>query len=245
MAVTIIGRQSAFPDPRSADAEGLVAVGGDLSVPRLLAAYRAGIFPWTVAPVTWWCPDPRGIFELERFHVPRTLARVVRQGIFRVTYDHAFRQVMEGCAQPRTGSSSTWITAGFLQAYSQLHQQGYAHSIECWQNGRLAGGIYGVAIGGFFAGESMFYRRSNASKVALYFLTAHLRQRGYVLFDIQMITPVTQALGAITISRQEYLRRLSRALTKQCSFAPAHGNAGPSPHGTSLSREPGNTKQTP
>jgi leucyl/phenylalanyl-tRNA--protein transferase len=220
MAVAIIGRQTEFPDPRLADAQGLVAIGGSLSVARLLAAYRAGIFPWTVAPVTWWSPDPRGIFELDHFHLGRSLARVLRQGTFRVTQDQAFRQVMEGCAEPHPGRTSTWISSEFIEAYTQLHKLGHAHSLECWHDDQLAGGIYGVAIGGFFAGESMFHRKANASKVALYCLTKHLRERGFILFDIQMLTPITEQLGAIEIPRDDYLRRLAQALAEQCQFLP-------------------------
>jgi leucyl/phenylalanyl-tRNA--protein transferase len=200
-----------FPDPRLADAEGLVAVGGDLAVPRLLAAYRAGIFPWTTNPVTWWSPDPRAIFELNGFHLSRSLARVLRQGVFQTTIDRAFRQVMEGCAVPGPGRGSTWITPEFIEGYTRLHEEGHAHSLECWQGGQLVGGIYGVAIGGLFAGESMFHRASNASKVALFHLIEHLRACGFVLFDIQMLTPTTVQLGATTIPREEYLRRLARA----------------------------------
>jgi len=218
MPAVILGQQNIFPDPRQTDAEGLVAIGGDLSMGRLLAAYRAGIFPWTVAPVTWWSPDPRGILELEQFHVSRSLARVLRQGRFRVTTNRAFRQVMEGCAEPAPGRSSTWITAEFIEAYTQLHQAGYAHSVECWQGDGLAGGIYGVAIGGFFAGESMFHRVANASKIALLTLRQHLHRRGFVLFDIQMLTPVTLQLGAVAIPRGQYLTRLQQAIAKPCRF---------------------------
>ena len=221
MSVTIIGRRIEFPDPRRADAEGLVAVGGDLSVPRLLAAYRAGIFPWTTAPVTWWSPDPRGILELDQFHVSRSLARVLRQGIFRVTQDQAFREVMEGCAEPAPGRASTWISAEFIKAYTQLHEQGYAHSVECWHEDQLSGGVYGVSIGGLFAGESMFHRKANASKVALYHLATHLRERGYLLFDIQMLTPITEQLGAVAISRDDYLKRLGGAIEKARRFGRA------------------------
>ena len=207
-----------FPDPRRADAEGLVAVGGDLSVPRLLLAYRSGIFPWTVAPVTWWSPDPRAIFELDGLHVSRSLARLLRQAPFEVRLDSAFREVMEGCAEPGPGRRNTWITSEFIEAYGQMHAKGHAHCLECWHNGRLAGGIYGVSIGGFFAGESMFHRVSNASKVALYYLLEHLRERGFSLFDTQMLTPITEQLGAVNIPREDYLKRLALALELPCSF---------------------------
>ena len=195
-----------------------MAVGGDLSVPRLLLAYRNGIFPWTVDPITWWSPEPRGIFELDRFHVSRSLARVIRKGVFRTTVDHAFRRVMEGCAAPARHRRSTWIRPEFIEAYAQLHEQGHAHSLECWQGRRLVGGIYGVAVGGFFAGESMFHRVSDASKVALYHLIEHLRCQGFVLFDIQMLTPITAQLGGITIPREEYLHRLAQAIQMPVLF---------------------------
>ncbi len=218
MPLAILDERLRFPNPALADAEGLVAVGGDLSVPRLLLAYRSGIFPWTVDPVTWWSPNPRAIFELNQFHVSHSLARVLRQDRFRITLDHAFRQVMEGCAARAPGRRSTWITFEFLEAYTELHAQGHAHSLECWQGDLLAGGIYGVSIGGFFAGESMFHRISNASKVALFHLIEHLRQREFALFDIQMLTPITQQLGATAISRREYLKRLAEAIEKPCRF---------------------------
>ena len=186
-----------FPDPRSADDRGLVAIGGDLSVERLRLAYRSGIFPWSVNPITWWSPDPRGIFELADFHVPRSLAKCIRKEPFEISRDRAFRQVMEACAAPAPGRRQTWITPEFTEAYTRLHEQGDAHSVECWCGGKLVGGIYGVSFGGFFAGESMFHRATNASKVALCQLIEHLRARGYALFDIQMITPATRQLGAV------------------------------------------------
>ena len=214
----ILDQRLAFPNPRLADAEGLVAVGGDFSVPRLLLAYRSGIFPWTAAPITWWSPDPRAIFELDRFHVSRSLAKLIHQGRFQISVDRAFRQVMEGCAEAGHGRGSTWITAEFLEAYTRLHEQGHAHSLECWQGEQLVGGIYGVAIGGFFAGESMFHRVSNASKIALYHLIEHLRRREFVLFDIQMLTPITAKLGGTNVARDEYLKRLAGAVEKNCMF---------------------------
>ena len=207
-----------FPDPRLAEAEGLVAIGGDLSVPRLLLAYRSGIFTWTVDPITWWSPNPRAIFDLDRFHVPHSLARLVRKRSFEITVDRAFRDVMEGCATPAPGRRSTWITSEFIEGYARLHQHGHTHSLECWQAGKLVGGIYGVSLGGFFAGESMFHRVTDSSKVALYHLVQLLRERGFALFDIQMITPATQRLGAVEITRNEYLKRLAAAVRMKCSF---------------------------
>ena len=187
-------------------------------MPRLLLAYRSGIFPWTDDPITWWSPDPRAIFELDQFHLPRSLARVIRKGVFQITRDRAFRKVIEGCAAPAPGRRSTWISSQFLEAYTRLHEEGHAHSVECWQGQELAGGLYGLSIGGFFAGESMFHRVNDASKVALYYLVQHLRDRGFVLIDIQMLTPITRQLGAITISRDDYLKRLLEAVELQCCF---------------------------
>lgn len=214
----ILDQRLRFPDPRSADGEGLVAIGGDLSVDRLRLAYRSGIFPWTVNPITWWSPDPRGIFDLEEFHVPHSLAKFMRRQPFEITRDHAFRQVMQGCAAPAPGRGGIWITPEFIEAYTHLHEQGDAHSVECWRGGELVGGIYGVSLGGFFAGESMFHRATNASKVALCHLVEHLRARGFMLFDIQMITPATRQLGAAEIPREEYLKRLKTAVQMDCTF---------------------------
>jgi leucyl/phenylalanyl-tRNA---protein transferase len=228
--VILPGQRLEFPDPRKIKGEppGLVAVGGDLSVERLLLAYRSGIFPWTANPITWWSPDPRAIFEFDQFHVPRSLEKIIRRCVlqknvsavsadqdsakaaFEITIDQAFRDVMKNCGAGRPDGN--WITPEFVAAYTRLHEAGHAHSLECWHDGKLAGGIYGVAIGSFFAGESMFHRESNASKVALYFLTEHLRERGFTLFDIQMLTPVTKQLGAVVISREEYLDRLKSAV---------------------------------
>jgi leucyl/phenylalanyl-tRNA---protein transferase len=216
--IAVLHQAVQFPDPRSADDDGLVALGGDFSTPRLLQAYRSGIFPWTIEPITWWSPDPRGILELNGFHLSRSLAKVLRQGVFEVTIDRAFRAVMEGCAAPAPGRRTTWITAEFIAAYSELHRSGHAHSLECWQGGCLVGGIYGVSMGGLFAGESMFHAVANASKVVLFHLVEHLRHREYALFDIQMLTPITRQLGGKNIARSEYLRRLAEAVTKPCSF---------------------------
>jgi leucyl/phenylalanyl-tRNA--protein transferase len=211
-----------FPDPRDAlslgPLHGLVAIGGDLRPERLLLAYRSGMFPWTANPITWWSPDPRGVIEFGQVHLSRSLRRTLRKGAFRVTRDQDFRGVIEGCAHaPRPGG---WITPEFIEAYTVLHRLGHAHSVECWSGDTLAGGIYGVALGGLFAGESMFHRASDASKVALVHLHDHLRARGFALFDIQMITPATASLGAREIARASYLERLQRAVTLRCEFQP-------------------------
>ena len=216
--IAVLDQRLQFPDPRLADAEGLVAVGGDLSVRRLLLAYRTGVFPWTIEPVSWWSPDPRAVFELDGFHVSHSLAKVIRNEVFEITIDLAFRRVMQECAAPARGRRSTWISPEFIEAYTELHEHGHAHSLECWQSGELVGGVYGVAVGGLFAGESMFHRASNASKVALFYLIEHLKQQGFVLFDIQMLTSATEQLGGVTIPRHDYLRRLAEAVRKRCSF---------------------------
>jgi len=207
-----------FLDPERADADGLVGVGGDLRPARLLEAYRRGIFPWfdDESPILWWSPDPRAIFEMDGLHVSRRLARTVRSGRFTVTVDHAFAEVMRGCAH-RPGQG-VWITADMINAYTRLHELGHAHSVEVWQRGELAGGVYGVALGGLFAGESMFSRVRDASKVALVHLMDRLRPRGYRLFDVQYLNAHTASLGAVEVPRREYLRRLRLAVRCECTF---------------------------
>ena len=218
MSIAVLNRALHFPEANLANAEGLVAIGGDLSAERLLLAYRSGVFPWTVNPISWWSPDPRAILELNRLHVSESLKKILHKKPFEVTVDRAFRPVIEHCAAPMPGRSETWITAEFIEAYARLHEQGHAHSVECWQDRKLAGGIYGVAIGGFFAGESMFHLASNASKVALYHLVQHLREREFTLFDIQMLTPVTKQMGGTLIPRRQYLERLSAAVQLPRAF---------------------------
>jgi leucyl/phenylalanyl-tRNA--protein transferase len=197
---------------------GLVALGGDLSPGRLLRAYRSGIFPWfgEEEPICWWSPDPRAIFELDGLHVSRRLARTLRSGKFRVTVNNDFAGVIRGCAvRPGEG---TWITPEMIDAYEEMHRLGHAHSVEAWSDDALAGGVYGVALGGLFAAESMFTRQRDASKVALVALRDRIRDRGFQLLDIQLSTPHTTRLGAVEIPREEYLRRLRKALAVKCGF---------------------------
>ena len=210
--VAILDERMWFPDPLRARGDGLVAIGGDLSVERLKLAYRSGIFPWTVNPITWWSPDPRGIFELENFHLSRSLKYELKRGRIEVTFDRAFDAVIRGCAEAPRDGDSTWITEEFILAYIRLHEAGYAHSVEAWMEGELVGGLYGVAVGGLFAGESMFHRVSNASKVCVARLVERLNERGFKLFDTQMVTTATTQLGAIEVRRPEYLRRLKAAM---------------------------------
>lgn len=207
-----------FPDPCDADDEGLVVVGGDLEPETLLSAYRQGIFPWSEHPITWWSPDPRGIFELDSFSPSRRLQRKMRQEKFAFTRNEAFEEVIRACAEPRDDAGGDWLGPGLIDAYIRLHRLGHAHSVECWCEGRLIGGIYGVASGGLFAGESMFSRISDGSKMALTHLVGHLRERGFVLFDVQATNDHTISLGAIDIPRAQYLKRLHHALTIDCGF---------------------------
>lgn len=212
-SVVFLSPGDRLPDPSQAREDGLVAVGGDLSVERLLEAYQSGLFPWSANPITWWSPDPRGILPVGAVHVSRSLARTLRQAPYTVTFDQDFSAVIRACATvPRGGASSTWISPQLLEAYEQLAQAGHAHSVECWQEGLLVGGVYGVSVGGFFAGESMFHRADDASKVALVHLDRHLARRGFTLLDCQMVTSVTRSLGAIEIPRADYLDRLARAV---------------------------------
>jgi leucyl/phenylalanyl-tRNA--protein transferase len=207
-----------FLSPDEIDDDGLAAVGGDLSPGRLLEAYCRGIFPCYRAdePILWWSPDPRAIFELDGLHVSRRLTRTLRSGRFSVTFNQDFAGVIEGCAD--RPAAEAWIHTPMLKAYRELHRLGHAHSVEVWYQGRLAGGLYGVAVAGLFAGESMFTRVRDASKVALAHLVGRLRERGFQLFDVQILNPHTASLGAIEIPRAEYLARLRRALECPTAF---------------------------
>jgi leucyl/phenylalanyl-tRNA--protein transferase len=199
-----------------------VGVGGDLSTRTLLRAYAEGVFPWfnEEDPILWWSPDPRAIIELQPkpdsrfggFHVPRRLARTIRSGRFRVTFNRCFDSVMAACGESR--EEGTWVTSSMRAAYSELHRIGHAHSVEAWVGDTLAGGVYGVTIGGLFAAESMFYRVTDGSKVALVSLVDRLREREFTLLDVQMTTPHTQRFGAVDISRAAYLRRLRDAVNR-------------------------------
>lgn len=200
--------------PDEADQDGFVGLGGNLNPPCLLRAYCEGVFPWFNEgdPILWWSPHPRAVFELDRFHVSRRLRRTIRSGKFDLTFNRDFPAVMRGCAQRIEG---TWITSSMLTAYTQLHKLGHAHSVEAWYDGELAGGVYGVAIGAFFAAESMFFRVTDASKVALAALVEHLQNAGFELMDTQFVTEHTRTLGALEIPRSEYLLRLRSAVTKR------------------------------
>jgi leucyl/phenylalanyl-tRNA--protein transferase len=190
---------------------GLLAAGGDLSPRRLLAAYRSGIFPWYSEgePILWWCPDPRMVLFPAELKVSRSLAKRLRNAGFEVSFDRAFEQVIERCSEPRPGQAGTWITAQMKRAYVRLHRLGHAHSVETWLAGELVGGLYGVALGRMFFGESMFSRASDASKVALVHLVRRLSPLGFEMIDCQMRTPLLASLGAREIPRAQFALKLS------------------------------------
>jgi leucyl/phenylalanyl-tRNA--protein transferase len=206
-----------MPDPADATPSGLLAGGGDLESGTLLAAYRAGIFPWPDAGGTllWWSPDPRAVLPLDGMHVSRRLQRTRRGGALRVTMDRACAAVMSGCADRAGG---TWITPSMHAAYLRLHDLGWVHSVEVWRGDELAGGLYGVAIGGFFAAESMFHAVRDASKIALAALVEHLRAHGFALLDVQLETPHLASLGVVEIPRADYLARLAAAIALPARF---------------------------
>jgi len=204
-----------FPPPDYADPSGLLAVGGDLSSDRLLAAYRAGIFPWYSddQPILWWSPDPRLTLDLNDFKRSRSLAKTLRKGMFKVTLDRVFDDVIAACAVvPRDGQKGTWITPEMQAAYIELHGLGYAHSVETWFEGQLVGGLYGVSLGKAFFGESMFHHKTDASKVALATLVDKLKGWGFRFIDSQMTTEHMLSLGAKEISRRIFLKQLQGSL---------------------------------
>ena len=212
------GDAPSWPDPNLADADdGLVAVGGDLAPRRLLSAYATGIFPWydERAPILWWCPEPRAVIDPDQLHVSRSLRRRLGSGRFTTSVDRDFDGVINGCAQREEG---TWITPEMRAAYVQLHRLGHAHSFEVWQGDNLAGGLYGVHMGGLFAAESMFHRATDASKVALVTAVTQLAQVGIRLFDVQFLTPHLESLGATVMPRRQYLQAVTRALGQTPSF---------------------------
>lgn len=214
-----------FPDVNESDEQGLLCVGGLLEPDWLVDAYSHGIFPWPFLDpfrrkkhlLGWFSPDPRCIFDFERFHIPRRLKSVIHGKRFRITSDVDFEGVMRGCAggPGREAPWQTWITPDMIDAYVEMNRLGLAHSVEAWSDDRLVGGVYGIALRGLFAAESMFFREPDASKVALVALIEHLKNRGFRLVDIQMLTPHTERFGAVEISRDDYLRRLDAAM--RCS----------------------------
>ncbi len=210
-----IDNSNVFPPVNWADTNGLLAVGGDLSPQRLLAAYSSGIFPWFNEdnPVLWWAPDPRFILTPATLHISKSMRKIIRDAVFEVTIDRDFDRVIGRCRSiERKGQEGTWITAEMLNAYRQLHEQGYAHSVEVWKDGVLAGGLYGVSLGSAFFGESMFADVSNASKVALIALVETLKHRGIELIDCQVYTDHLKSMGAYHVSRDDFMMMLKKAL---------------------------------
>lgn len=201
-----------FPDTASAldEPDGLLAVGGDLSPDRILAAYQRGIFPWFNPgdPILWWSPSPRTVIYPNQLHISKSLRKTLRQGIYRVTFDHDFRKVMQSCAAPRTYANGTWISDDIIAGYCALHERGLAHSVEVWRDESLVGGLYGVALGQIFFGESMFSRADNASKVGFAFLVRQLRKWNFQLIDCQVANDHLFSLGAEEIPREEFQRML-------------------------------------
>jgi leucyl/phenylalanyl-tRNA---protein transferase len=209
---------------------GLVAVGGTLDPDALVSAYGAGVFPWSSDPVlTWWSPDPRAIFDLETWRAHRTIWRSARRAGWRFSVDRAFEPVMRACGAESADRPSTWITDDFVRSYGELHRRGRAHSIEVWEGADLVGGLYGVALGGFFGGESMFHRRTDASKAAVAYLIERMRAGGFSLLDAQVPTPHLERLGAVSIPRAQYLARLRAALARPARLTEAPPAAMPSP----------------
>lgn len=215
-----------FPDVRLAleEPDGLLAVGGDLSIKRLTAAYRKGIFPWynDEQPILWWSPNPRAVLLPDELKVSRSLKKTLRKKRFSVTFDHAFSEVIEACSGPRAQDNDpgTWITDEMKHAYQQLHKQGFAHSVECWCDGKLVGGLYGVAIGQVFFGESMFSRQTDASKVAFVALVQQLSQWGFGLIDCQVQSQHLESLGAKTIGRETFTNLLDQYCDKPSQTGP-------------------------
>lgn len=210
--IPLLGPTDEFPSVERAldEPNGLLAAGGGLGLPRLLTAYARGIFPWFSEddPVLWWCPNPRMVLPTDAVHVSRSLRRRLRRDDYRVTMDHAFAQVLRECAAPRRDDAGTWLVPPMMRAYQRLYDAGVAHSIELWIDGDLAGGLYGVALGRMFFGESMFTRRTDGSKMALVLLAAQLKRWKFPLIDCQMRTEHLATLGATEIPRRDFVRAL-------------------------------------
>lgn len=215
MPVYQLSEDLAFPSPHLASPEGLLAVGGDLRNSRLLLAYSLGIFPWysNGEPILWWSPDPRLVLYPNELKISRSLKKIIKKGVFTLTFDTAFERVITECARvPRGNQKGTWIVDEMIQAYCNLHSAGFAHSLEAWEGSRLAGGLYGVSLGRCFFGESMFIRVSNASKVAFVTLVQHLQSLNFSLIDCQITTGHLVSFGAREISRSRYLKELEEGL---------------------------------
>ncbi len=220
-----------FPEVGSAlrDPDGLLAIGGDLSSERLLSAYQKGIFPWYSQgqPILWWSPDPRCVLEPAKIKISRSLAKTLRKGKFRITYNQAFEQVIRACALPRDEDSGTWITTAMSEAYLDLHHSGHAVSVECWLDSELVGGLYGLAIGKIFFGESMFSRKTDASKVALVDLAQTIEKQDFRLIDCQIYSKHLHSLGAIPMQRQLFISILNNYCVPSTAVSWPEENASP------------------
>lgn len=215
MPVFVLPEALVFPDPEQAEPNGLLAVGGDLSIPRLIAAYSHGVFPWydEGTPILWWAPDPRPVLFPNALHIPRSLKRILNNNPYRIFVDADFSAVIHACASSlRPTGQGTWLVPDMIEAYTHLHQAGWAHSVEAYLNEELVGGIYGLALGRAFFAESMFYSRSNASKIALVHLVLMLKDWGYQFMDCQQETEHTRRFGATSLSRLEFQKFLGLAL---------------------------------
>lgn len=217
MTLFLLSGDTAFPPAEMARHDGLLCIGGDLSPQRLIAAYKNGIFPWFSRedPMLWWSPDPRLVLYPKKIHISRSLRKKIRKNHFTITMDRVFEKVINACSDSRTNhGQETWLGEEMILAYIRLHEIGIAHSIEAWRNGILAGGLYGIALGGIFFGESMFSYSNDASKTALAALCAHLNTHGFDLIDCQITTPHLLSMGAMEIPRTTFLEQLKRSLEK-------------------------------
>ena len=220
MPVYLLSDEIVFPNPENSDSTGLVAVGGDLSVDRLLLAYKMGIFPWYSEgdPILWFSPDPRMVFFLKDFKPSRSLLKLVNSNKYEVRFDSNFKEVIENCANvPRKNQTGTWITSEMKDAYTKLHDKGYAHSVETYIDNNLVGGLYGISLGGAFFGESMFYFESNASKIAFYSLVEKCKSMNFDFIDSQVSTDHMKKFGALDIPREDFLILLKNTLKNESS----------------------------
>ena len=217
MPIFRLNKELVFPDPSYAEEEGILAVGGDLSVDRLILAYANGIFPWprANAPLLWWSPDPRMVLYPKDYKPSKSLRQLIHSKKYSFTYDKDFAGVIRECATiPRYGQDGTWITKDMIKAYLKLHREGFAHSVETWYEGELVGGLYGISLGKVFFGESMFYKMRDASKFAFFHLVEVLNKWSFELIDAQQDTPHMRSLGAVTIKRDEFMEKLEEAVSQ-------------------------------